>query len=426
MQNKRFRKENILTLPNLLSLFRILLIPLILWLYCRQKQYVAAVAVTALSGATDMIDGKIARKFNMVSDVGKILDPIADKLTQAALFICLAARYKAMWVLLILFAIKEISMALWGYLTLKYTDTVNSAKWYGKISTAVLYIVMMVLILFQNISKGAADGLIILCGLVMLMSFVLYGRFYGGVLHPALFDQKHLKTASHVLRFVLVLVWGAVILCCFLYRDDLSVEGILNYTPRNPWLAAVIMLLLFALKSLSIIIYSGILYTVNGILFSLPVAIMLNLLGTVIMLSIPYYVGKMTGASAAESIREKYPKAKAIYELRTKNDFFFSYVIRIVRIPSDIASLYMGAIKVDYPKYLTGSLLGMLPHIITYPIMGMSVSNIRSPAFILSFCADRLYCSDHDSICRIPQKEENVKEKNCCCSYFASISFGES
>ena len=85
MQRKYLKKENILTIPNLLSLIRILLIPFIIWLYCAQKAYLCTIIVIALSGFTDIIDGKIARKFNMVSDVGKVLDPVADKLTQATL-----------------------------------------------------------------------------------------------------------------------------------------------------------------------------------------------------------------------------------------------------------------------------------------------------------------------------------------------------
>ena len=130
MENKRFSKNAILTIPNLISLFRILLIPLIIWLYCGKKQYAATIAVVAVSGVSDIIDGKIARKFNMVSDVGKVLDPIADKLTQVTLVICLTARYPWMWALLALFAVKECLMLLWGYLTLKITDAINSAKWY--------------------------------------------------------------------------------------------------------------------------------------------------------------------------------------------------------------------------------------------------------------------------------------------------------
>ena len=114
MKNPRFSAKNILTIPNLISLFRILLIPLIIWLYCGKKQYTATIAVIVISGASDIIDGKIARKFHMVSDVGKVLDPIADKLTQATLVICLTARYPWMWALLAIFAVKERLMLLWG------------------------------------------------------------------------------------------------------------------------------------------------------------------------------------------------------------------------------------------------------------------------------------------------------------------------
>ena len=105
---------------------------------------------------------------------------------------------------------------------------------------------------------------------------------------------------------------------CGHYRKELSVEGIARYTPRNPWLAAIVMLALFALKSLSIVIYSGLLYAANGALFPLPVAIVLNLIGTVIMLLLPYRIGRRTGAPAVDEIRAKYPKAEAVHDLRKK------------------------------------------------------------------------------------------------------------
>ena len=391
MQRKRLKKENVLTIPNLLSLIRILLIPFIVWLYCVQKAYTRTIVVIAISGFTDIVDGRIARKFNMVSNVGKVLDPIADKLTQAALVTCLIARYPQMWALLALFVVKECLMLLWGYLTLKSTDTINGAKWYGKLSTVVLYAVMMILILFADIPQAIATMLMLLCGGVMLLSLVMYGRFYHAILDQAPSgsgQQKTLRTARNV---VLGLIWATIIVILFIHRKELSAEEIARYTPKNPWLAAIVMLALFALKSLSIVIYSGLLYAANGILFPLPVAIILNLVGTVIMVSLPYRIGKKTGASAVDEIREKYPKAEALHDLRAQNDFFFSFLVRMVRLPSDVASLYMGAVHVEYKKYLLGSLLGMLPHTITYPIMGMSIRDIRSPQFMISLCAEIAY-----------------------------------
>lgn len=173
-----FKKEQILTIPNLLSLIRLLMIPLIVWLYIGVEHYLAATGVLVASGITDIADGIIARKFHMVSDLGKILDPIADKLTQGVLIICLASRYKWMSVLVVLFIGKELCMAVFGYLAIKRKDSINSAKWYGKVNTAFLYIVMFVLILFPNIPEKIATGLILTSGCVMIVSFILYARFY--------------------------------------------------------------------------------------------------------------------------------------------------------------------------------------------------------------------------------------------------------
>lgn len=173
-----FKKDQILTIPNLLSIVRLALIPLIVWLYIGRQAYTGAVVVILLSGATDIVDGFIARRFHMVSDFGKILDPVADKLTQAALILCLTARHTLMFALIALFAVKELLMGTMGLLAIRKKDAVNSAKWYGKANTVVLYVVMMLLILFPGIPDAAANALIVLCGGVMLVSLALYTRFY--------------------------------------------------------------------------------------------------------------------------------------------------------------------------------------------------------------------------------------------------------
>lgn len=179
----RWKRKNVLTIPNVLSLIRLLLIPLIVWLYCVKKDYTAAMAAVVVSGLTDIADGKIARKFNMISDVGKVLDPVADKLTQVTLIYCLAFRYPLLWALAVLFVVKECFMLYWGYRTLKMTDQVNGAKWFGKVNTVVLYGVTLILVFFTEIPLYVVNGLIILSAAVMIMSLILYGRFYSGILH---------------------------------------------------------------------------------------------------------------------------------------------------------------------------------------------------------------------------------------------------
>lgn len=182
VMHRVFQKEQILTIPNLLSLVRIGLIPVIIWLYCVEKEYTLAVAVIFLSGVTDIVDGWIARHFNMVSDFGKILDPLADKLTQATMIICLTVKYKLMYGIIGLFAFKEILMSTLGLLVIRKRDAVNSAKWHGKVNTVILYTVMMLLILFPGLPKPLANTMIVLSGCMMLISLCLYAKFYIGEL----------------------------------------------------------------------------------------------------------------------------------------------------------------------------------------------------------------------------------------------------
>ena len=102
------------------------------------------------------------------------MDPFADKLTQAALVFCLASRHKLMWYLVGLFILKEGFMVVMGIIMLRRGKKLDGAKWFGKVCTAVLYVVMFILILLPSINDFIANNLIVLCGIFMLMSFILY------------------------------------------------------------------------------------------------------------------------------------------------------------------------------------------------------------------------------------------------------------
>lgn len=116
-----------------------------------------------------------------------------------------------MWALLALFAVKECLMLLWGYLTLKITDTIHSAKWYGKLITVVLYAVMMILILFVDIPEVGAEALMLLCGGIILLSLVMYGRFYHAILDQAPSGSQQQKTLRTARNVVLGLIWVGII-----------------------------------------------------------------------------------------------------------------------------------------------------------------------------------------------------------------------
>ena len=176
MNSNRETQNKILTIPNLLSLFRMLLIPVIIWLYTIKRDYFPAGALLILSGLTDLADGFIARHFNAVSNVGKILDPIADKLTQAAMLFCLLTRFPLMIVPLGLMVFKEFFMGVTGLLVIQKTGKVFGADWHGKVNTWLLYAMMILHVFWYNIPDVVSKVLIGVCVIMMLISLVLYGR----------------------------------------------------------------------------------------------------------------------------------------------------------------------------------------------------------------------------------------------------------
>ena len=169
-------KKEMLSIPNILSYVRILFIPLIVYFYMYKENYTVAAIIAAISGLTDLADGFIARKFNMITDFGKFIDPVADKLTQCTLLLCLLSRYSIMWSLVIIFFVKEISMALAGLFSVcKNNKKLDGAKWFGKVSTVVQFVAMTALFAFE-MSMSAVNILITICAISMLMAFILYRK----------------------------------------------------------------------------------------------------------------------------------------------------------------------------------------------------------------------------------------------------------
>lgn len=175
-------KQQIFTIPNILSYIRIFLIPFIIWKYFEAESvndYRIVAVIVAISGITDMLDGLIARKFNMITELGKALDPIADKLTHIALVICLSVRYPWMLSFLLLVLIKESFMGITGIVLIHKKQTkLDGAKWYGKLSTAVFDFFMVILILFPSIPENDAKFMIIISAVLMIASFIGYGFIF--------------------------------------------------------------------------------------------------------------------------------------------------------------------------------------------------------------------------------------------------------
>lgn len=174
-------KKDLFTIPNLLSLFRLLLIPVYVILYLnaeRPEDYFIAAAILAVSCLTDLIDGKIARHFGMISNTGKILDPLADKVTQFTLIVCLTIKYPVLLVLVCLFVIKESFQLIAGFMILRKGMILKGALITGKVSTTILFLSLIVLVLMPNISLTAVYIITGVDCLFLLISFCNYVRIY--------------------------------------------------------------------------------------------------------------------------------------------------------------------------------------------------------------------------------------------------------
>ena len=170
------------TVPNALSLLRLFLVPVIAITYWASQYeevylYVAAGALI-LSGLSDALDGWIARRFNQITEIGKLLDPIADKLTQVTVVVCLACRYPQLLPLLGICVVKETCQAIGGFILLGRGEKVRGAKWYGKVSTIVFYLAMSAVVVFPDMSDGWMYTLVGVVGAVMLFAFICYFREY--------------------------------------------------------------------------------------------------------------------------------------------------------------------------------------------------------------------------------------------------------
>lgn len=176
------RNRTVFTLPNFLSLLRLALIPIYVSLYKTAEtpgQFFMAGGILMISCLTDLADGFLARKFRMVSTLGIVLDPVADKATQLTLAACLSARYPPLLPVLLLLIVKETFQLFAGLFFLRRGRMLSGALPEGKRSTAVLFTSLIVLVLFPGLP---ADAVSLLSGINLIflsLSFFGYIREYG-------------------------------------------------------------------------------------------------------------------------------------------------------------------------------------------------------------------------------------------------------
>lgn len=170
-------KKEVFTIPNILSLFRLLLIPVYVAIYLNADSladYYIAAGILAVSCLTDLVDGKIARHFHMISTLGKFLDPLADKVTQFTLIICLTVRYPILWTIVGLFVVKEVFQLIAAAVNFRKGRVLKGALMTGKVCTTVLFISLVVMVLLPMLDIMVINIITLIDGLFLLVTFIHY------------------------------------------------------------------------------------------------------------------------------------------------------------------------------------------------------------------------------------------------------------
>jgi len=165
------KKTNI---PNYISFFRLCLIPLFIYFYFGQRSILCAVITFLVVGASDVLDGYLARRNNWTSNLGRILDPVADKCMQATVLISLSIDKIIPWWISGILIGKELLLVLGATRLIKKFNKYVQSGWYGKSAVVIFYAVVLVLMLVPNLSDTARTLLACLIIAVMLFALVMY------------------------------------------------------------------------------------------------------------------------------------------------------------------------------------------------------------------------------------------------------------
>lgn len=182
----------------------------------------------------------------------------------------------------------------------------------------------------------------------------------------------------------LLAAWSTVIVLFLRNNGGFSAQELAHYKPERPVFSCLVMLGLFALKSVDFLIHSGVLYAADGIMFPLPTALLLNLVGIIITVTPTYFLGKMWGPPVIETLCRRYPKLHAFTDDTKGGSLSVSILLRTVGLPIQVGSVYMGAAGFHFDRFLLGSVIGLLPVMIPYTVMGESVGKPGSPTFVIA------------------------------------------
>lgn len=188
-----------------------------------------------------------------------------------------------------------------------------------------------------------------------------------------------------LLRYLPLAASVIFVIIYFCSGEPVTIEEILDYAPENHLLAALFLIFFYTVKSLAVFFPIIVLYIAGGCMFDAPIALLVNTIGFTCGILLEYFIGRVSGRSAADRLLAKHPRAAVYLGAKHENDFFVSFFLRIISLlPCDLVSLYLGAINVPLYKFLLGSLAGALPGLAAATLVGTSITDPASPVFIVS------------------------------------------
>lgn len=166
------------------------------------------------------------------------------------------------------------------------------------------------------------------------------------------------------------------------HRHHITAEDILSWQPENLFLAAMILLVAFAVKSVLVFVPIMLPQILAGHLYTKQTAILINLLGLVIIMTIPFWIGRKLGTAKVEALLEKYPKARDILKAQEDNQLAVSFMLRSCAVPpADFVTMYLGASGMPFGTNVVGGVLGCFPSMMLTTFLGANIRNPESPAF---------------------------------------------
>ncbi len=186
-----------------------------------------------------------------------------------------------------------------------------------------------------------------------------------------------------ILKILTLIIYAVLMVLAFVYAKDITIDELLEYSPQNTLLAILFVLGLYTLKSVSVFFPIIVLQILSGFLFNPFLAIIINIVGSAVVYAIPYFLGKFLGAEKAEEKIKKSPRIAKLFEKQHKHEFFLTFFLRAIScLPGDLVSMYLGASKFNFFKYLIASMLGNFPGLVPATFMGKSITDPLSPDFI--------------------------------------------